>query len=107
MSVKLALKFIQATREDEGLRDQLKMLGQVVDLKQLVQLGAQAGYDFTLQEMQSAFKHDWGMRWMYYGGGMSGMSTSLTLPVGRNQVDSRRNGPRAAHWQVDAEPQPR
>lgn len=71
MSVKNALKFIQAAREDEGLRSQLKTLGELVDLYTLVRQGAQAGYDFTSQELRSAFKHDWGMRWMYYGGGMS------------------------------------
>jgi predicted ribosomally synthesized peptide with nif11-like leader len=68
MSVQTAMQFIRKVREDESLRDQLKALGQAAELESVVQIGAAAGFDFTIEDIRTAFKHDWAMRWVYYGG---------------------------------------
>jgi predicted ribosomally synthesized peptide with nif11-like leader len=66
MSIQTALRFVQKVREDEGLRSRFQVLGQEADLESLVQIGAEAGFEFTAHELQAAFKHDWAMRWVHY-----------------------------------------
>jgi len=68
MSIKTALQFIQQVRTDEALRDQLQELGYAPTLENIVNIAAHAGYVFTIDDLRAAFKHDWGMRWMFYGG---------------------------------------
>lgn len=71
MSVKTALNFIQRVRQDSVVRGRLEALRNVSDLQEVVRIGADAGFEFTAQDLRAAFKHDWGMRWMFYGGGRS------------------------------------
>jgi predicted ribosomally synthesized peptide with nif11-like leader len=71
MSVKMALEFIQQVRKDQALRQQLDALRYAADLQAVVRIGADAGFEFSDEELRTAFKHDWGMRWMFYGGGKS------------------------------------
>jgi predicted ribosomally synthesized peptide with nif11-like leader len=65
MSIQAALAFIQSAREkqDITLKSQIQALGREADLEDLVQIGAEAGFDFTAEELQAAYKHGWAMRW--------------------------------------------
>ncbi len=67
MSVQTALQFIQKIRQDESLRRRVQALGRAADLESVVTLGEAAGYSFTVADLQTAFKHDWAMRWIHYG----------------------------------------
>lgn len=69
MSLKHTLKFIRDVRADESLRTQLRALGNVGDLENIIHIGAQAGYDFTGEDLRTAFKQDWTMRWLHYSRG--------------------------------------
>lgn len=84
MSIKTALKFMQQARENESLRAQLQALGHAATLEDVIRLGAEAGYDFSTEEIRTAFKHDWGMRWMFYGGGNA---EQVQLPAGDLEDD--------------------
>lgn len=86
MSVKMALEFIRQGRADESLRRQLQMLGLAPSLEDVLQVARQAGYDLTIEEMRTAFKHDWGMRWMYFGGG----TTAAQLASNDSKDDGQR-----------------
>jgi predicted ribosomally synthesized peptide with nif11-like leader len=63
MSVHAALQFIQQTRRDAALRQQLQDLGQADSLDPVVRLGADRGWAFSGEELQAAFKQDWGLQW--------------------------------------------
>ncbi len=65
MSVAGALQFIRRVREDQALRNRIQALESTTE-EALVQVGAAAGWDFTAEELQVAFKHDWRMRWLHY-----------------------------------------
>lgn len=67
MSLKAAFQFIKAVRECQDLQASLQNLGQAVSGEELVQLGKEAGFDYTESELQTAFKHDWAMRSLRYG----------------------------------------
>lgn len=67
MSTKAALQFIQAVREDEKLKNQIRILEYPVSGEELVQIGRDAGFDYTEAELQTAFKTDWIMRSLRYG----------------------------------------
>jgi hypothetical protein len=66
MSLQTALQFIQQVRRDAMLRRQLQVLGLEATLESVVALGEVVGCTFTAEELQIAFKHDWGMRWAHY-----------------------------------------
>lgn len=34
------------------------------ELETLTGIGAEAGFEFTADDLQAAFKHDWRMRWL-------------------------------------------
>lgn len=67
MSVQAALRFIQQVGKDEALKDRIRALGREADLDDLARIGAEAGHDFTAEELQAAFKRDWDARWAFYG----------------------------------------
>jgi predicted ribosomally synthesized peptide with nif11-like leader len=64
MSMQHALQFIQRARQDENLKRQIQALDYDSSVECLVALGAKAGLVFTVAELQTAHKHDWGMRWV-------------------------------------------
>lgn len=66
MSVPSALEFIRQVREDESLRNEIAALPPQTALESLVRMGAAAGFAFSADELQTAFKHDWKMRWLKY-----------------------------------------
>ena len=64
MSTKAAFQFIQSIRsQDTALKERV---GQDADLDHLVQIGAEAGFEFTAEELREAYKHHWAMRWHLY-----------------------------------------
>ena len=68
MSVAAALKFIQQVRADSGLKAQIEALGRAAELAPVIEIGQAAGFTFTDADLRQAFKHDWAMRWLRYGG---------------------------------------
>jgi Nif11 domain len=66
MSLQTAIQFIQQVRRDAMLKRQLEALGLEATLESVVALGAVVGCIFTAEELQRAYKHDWGMRWAHY-----------------------------------------
>ena len=67
MSVQSALAFIAAARRDPALQSRLLALGVVAVEGDLVSLGLLAGYSFSADELQRAFRYDWVMRRVRYG----------------------------------------
>jgi hypothetical protein len=64
MSVQAALDFIEYMRE----RTHAHAIDvNVDDLVQVVQLGAQVGHEFTVDDLRAAFRHDWQKRWLEFG----------------------------------------
>lgn len=61
MAVSDALAFIRFLREH---RDQIALSPETTTLDDLRQAGAQHGYNFTIAELRTAFKQDWGLRWL-------------------------------------------
>jgi predicted ribosomally synthesized peptide with nif11-like leader len=68
MSVRAALQFIRQVRTDLALKDKINALGPIPDLADILPIGAEAGFKFTVEELRRAHNHDWAMRWAYYGG---------------------------------------
>ena len=68
MSMRAALQFIRQVRTDQALKDRIKDLGMIPDLGDILPIGAEAGFNFTVEELRRAHNHDWAMRWVYYGG---------------------------------------
>jgi predicted ribosomally synthesized peptide with nif11-like leader len=66
MSMQAALKFIRHSRQDETLRAKIQALPVETDLENLTQIGVQDGFEFTVEELQTAFKYDWSLRWFHY-----------------------------------------
>jgi hypothetical protein len=66
MSIQAAFEFIQQVRRDPTLADAVRNSNQDGTLEPLVELGAERNLEFTVEELQQAFKRDWGMRWMRY-----------------------------------------
>jgi hypothetical protein len=58
-----ALKFIIETRKNEKIKDQINMLENKAELIDLEIIGRDSGYNFTVEDLRTAFKHDWNMRW--------------------------------------------
>ena len=66
MSYQTALRFIQQLRADEELKNRLLTLNNSPDLESFVKVGAEVGLFFTVEELATAHKHDWAMRWLAY-----------------------------------------
>jgi len=63
MSVQTALTFIQQLRTDETLKARLCANTPTPELDVFVKLGADIDLSFTVEELVTAHKYDWGMRW--------------------------------------------
>lgn len=66
MSVQTALQFIEKLRVDEELKKRLLIKSNNPDLESFVEVGAEVGLSFTVEQLKAAYKHDWGMRWLVY-----------------------------------------
>lgn len=64
MSVQTALQFIEKLRVDEELKKRLLIKSNNPDLESFVKLGAQIGLSFTIEQLKTAHKQDWAMRWL-------------------------------------------
>jgi predicted ribosomally synthesized peptide with nif11-like leader len=62
MSIQEAWRFIQAVRKDEELRAAVSGLVDEPDLDELVRLGAERGFSFTVEELREAHQRDWAAR---------------------------------------------
>jgi len=66
MSVRNALQFIVRLRADETLRKRLVCPDDAPELGSFFELGGKIGLSFTIEELRTAHKHDWGMRYLLY-----------------------------------------
>jgi len=64
MSVPEALRFLNESRQDLALQGRLRRLGDPSDLEPVRQIGQDAGFVFTTDDLRSAYKHDWAVRWL-------------------------------------------
>ena len=76
MSLQAALHFIAATRQRDPLREAIRRRDPDRSLDELVRIGAEAGFDFSADELQTAFRHDWTMRHF-----RSGSPAPMTFPA--------------------------
>jgi len=68
MSLQNALSFIQKVGEEKSLQDKIRAVGKGVDLDEIMRIGLEEGFAFTVDELKSAFGKDWLMRRLYYRG---------------------------------------
>lgn len=72
MSLQSALQFIQRIWTDDSLRERVAAAGNkggpIANLDPIVQAAAEAGFAFTAEELDTAHRIDWGLRWARYGG---------------------------------------
>jgi predicted ribosomally synthesized peptide with nif11-like leader len=66
MSIQAALHFLDAARSQVALRDQLEALPYNTTLETVVSLAASLGYQFTVDELRTAFNSDYQMRLLRY-----------------------------------------
>jgi hypothetical protein len=72
MSLQAAMDFIRIAREDDALRARIGESDEEASLEAIAEIGAQAGFAFSAEELRSAFKHDWNMRWAHFGSRVEG-----------------------------------
>lgn len=61
-----AMRFLQQLRQDEALRERLRVGQDDCSHTDLVALGAACGYRFDTAALAAAFRHDWMLRRMHY-----------------------------------------
>ncbi len=71
MSVQNGFRFIQKIRGDDALRERVRAMQDAPEpehgtLDGLVRIGAEAGFDFTAEELVRAHRADWAMRWAHF-----------------------------------------
>lgn len=57
MTIKAALLFLAHMRA-------VPLDGQVKDMEAVVEAGREAGFMFTADELRTAYRQDWGLRWL-------------------------------------------
>ena len=57
MTIKAALLFLVHART-------VPLDDQVTDLQAVVEAGREAGFTFTADELRTAYRQDWGLRWL-------------------------------------------
>lgn len=67
MSLINAIRFIQAVRSDAVLKKKIEIGSASIAEENLVQIGKATGFEFTPEELQTAFQQDWNMRSIRYG----------------------------------------
>lgn len=68
MTTQGALDFIQVVRRSPALQEQIAAWGPAPSVAPLIELAGQLGFAFSPEELQTAFRHDWTMRWMHHAG---------------------------------------
>lgn len=65
MAIQTALHFIQRVREDNDLQYRIEILGEEEVLEEIVQHASTLGFNFSVDDLVEAHKHDWSMRWAH------------------------------------------
>lgn len=60
--VTTALRFLAATRVDPLLHERLSALVPEAGLAPVIELAAEAGFEFAADDLRAAFTHDWAFR---------------------------------------------
>jgi hypothetical protein len=60
--IKSALNFIAEGRKNDQIREQIAA-ERTSSLAGLVKIGENSGFTFTAEDLKTAFKYDWQMRW--------------------------------------------
>lgn len=63
MSIQAAWRFIQLVRSDEALRAAVETSAPVLDIEDLVAMGAARGFAFSAEDLRAAHQNDWQARW--------------------------------------------
>ncbi len=66
MSIQAALVFLHTMRQRPGLQAQIVAWGPATTTSQLIELANQMGFACSAAELQTAFRHDWSMRWLHH-----------------------------------------
>jgi predicted ribosomally synthesized peptide with nif11-like leader len=66
MSLREAIRFLEAAATDAALREQLRRSGYGLDMEELSALAADAGYTFTPAELHRVFVNDWQLRRRFF-----------------------------------------
>jgi Nif11 domain len=64
--VATALRFLAAARTDAVLRERLTTVTPEVGLAPVIELAAEAGFEFAPEDLRAAFTHDWAFRRALY-----------------------------------------
>lgn len=66
MSIQIALDFIQHLRNSDEGRTAIRTTTFDASLENVVLIGHQSGFEFSIEDLRRAFKADWAMRARYY-----------------------------------------
>ena len=66
MSIERALRFLEKSREQPTLRQEIDLLSDEADYDALCAIAGRHGYAFTPAELARAFAIDWLARWAHY-----------------------------------------
>ena len=66
MPVQDALDFFRMVRRNRDVQREIATWGPTPSLRQLVDLASELGFAFSEAELQTAFRHDWTMRWLHH-----------------------------------------
>jgi len=66
MSIQDAMAFIQKAAEEQELQQKIQSLGDRNSLVDIIAFGREAGFNFSAEELRSAFAKDWAARYALY-----------------------------------------
>ena len=66
MSIHDAMAFIQKVAEERTLQQKIQALDDEGCLADIVKIGIEAGFEFSEEELRTAFANDWDARYTFY-----------------------------------------
>ena len=66
MSIQDAMAFIQKVAEEKELQKKIQALGNEASLADIVTIGIEAGFNFSEEDLRTAFAKDWAIRSAFY-----------------------------------------
>lgn len=66
MSIQDAMKFIEEVGKDKKLREKIRGLEGSADLEEVIRIGIDEGFNFSIEELRVAFAKDCEIRRKYY-----------------------------------------
>ena len=66
MSIHDAMAFIQKVAEEKVLQKKIQTLGNEASLADIVTIGIEAGFNFSEDDLRTAFAKDWAARSAFY-----------------------------------------